>query len=197
MAANNSANVSFGKGVAGGYMWVAPAGTTLPADYTTTMSEVASGAYQNVGYLGEDGITISDSFDQTTAPDMNGDAVATAPGAVEKSFTVVPIEINKTALGLVYGDSNVTDAAGKLTAHDKGPVTESKVVVFDLVLKDDRPLRLVAPLCNLGELGDLTINYSELIGREVTMSVLKYSGGGTSDGDYWTWYTTSNESEEE
>lgn len=196
MAANNTANVSFGKGVAGGYMWVAPSGTTLPTDYTTQMSEVASGAYQNVGYLGEDGIVISDSFDQTTASDMNGDAVATAPGAVEKSFTVTPIEINKTALGLVYGDSNVTDATGKLTAHDKGPNTQTKVVVFDLLLKDDRPLRLVAPLCNLGELGDLTINFSELIGREVTMSVLKYTGAGTSSGDYWTWYTTSNETEE-
>lgn len=195
MAANNTANVSFGKGVAGGYMWVAPSGTTLPTDYTIKMSEVASGAYQNVGYLGEDGIVISDSFDQTTASDMNGNAVATAPGAVEKSFTVTPIEINKTALGLVYGDSNVTDATGKLTAHDKGPTTQTKVAVFDLLLKDDRPLRLVAPLCNLGELGDLTINFSELVGREVTMSVLKYTGEGTSSGDYWTWYTTSNETE--
>lgn len=196
MAANNTANVSFGKGVAGGYMWVAPSGTALPTDYTIKMSEVASGAYQNVGYLGEDGIVISDSFDQTTASDMNGNAVATAPGAVEKSFTVTPIEINKTALGLVYGDSNVTYATGKLTAHDKGPTTQTKVAVFDLLLKDDRPLRLVAPLCNLGELGDLTINFSELVGREVTMSVLKYTGGGTSSGDYWTWYTTSNETEE-
>lgn len=196
MTANNTANVSFGKGVAGGYMWVAPSGTTLPTDYSTPMSEVASNAYQNVGYLGEDGIVISDSFDQTTASDMNGDAVATAPGAVEKSFTVTPIEVNKTAIGLVFGDSNVTDATGKLTAHDKGPTTQTKVAVFDLLLKDDRPLRLVAPLCNLGELGDLTINFSELVGREVTMSVLKYTGAGTSSGDYWTWYTTSNETEE-
>lgn len=193
MAANNTANVSFGKGVAGGYMWVADAGTALPTDYSTAMSEVASGAYKNVGYLGEDGISISDSFDQSTATDMNGDAVATAPGAVEKSFTVTPIEINAVALGLVYGDDNVTDASGKLTAHDKGPTTQSKVAVFDLVLKDDRPLRLIAPLCNLGELGDLSINYSDLIGREVTMSVLKYSGNGASEGDYWTWYTTSND----
>ena len=45
----------------------------------------------------------------------------------------------------------------------------------------------------LGELGDMTVVYNELVGREVTMTVTK----GTTSGDYWTDYIDSTETEAE
>ena len=48
---NNVANVSSAKGVKGGYIFTAPAGTALPTDYRTALPE----AWKCLGYISEDG----------------------------------------------------------------------------------------------------------------------------------------------
>ena len=186
---NNAANVSTGKGVAGGYMFVAPLGSTLPTNNTTPLDA----AFLNMGYLGDDGITFADSADTETYQDMNGDTIETANGAVEKSFTVVFREIKKDTLAVINGSANVTDQTGLITAHDKGPSDEAHAVVFELLLKNGRKWRRVGESVKLGELGDMTVVYNELVGREVTMTVTK----GTTSGDYWTDYIDSTETEGE
>ena len=182
---NNTANVSTGKGVAGGYMFVAPAGSTLPTDNSTPLDA----AFLNVGYLGDDGISFSDSSSSDAFFDLNGDTIETSNGSIEKSFTVVLREIKKDSLALMHGSANVTDADGKLTAHDKGPNDATYAVVFELLLKNGRKWRRVGPQCKLGELGDMTVVYSDLVGREITMNVLK----DATSGDYWTDYYDSTE----
>ena len=182
---NNTQNVSVGKGVSGGYMFVAPAGTTLPADYTTTLDT----AYLNVGYLGDDGIVFSDSSSNDSFYDLNGDSIESSASEIEKTFTVTLREIKKDSLALIYGTANVTDAEGKLTVHDKGPNDASYVVVFELLLKNGRKWRRVVPNCKLGELGDMTVVSTELVGREITMSALK----DATSGDYYIDYYASTE----
>lgn len=184
---NNTSNVSVGKGVAGGYFFVAPAGTALPTDNSTALAA----AYLNIGYLGEDGISFSDSSDVTAFFDMNGDTVDSSNGSIEKSFTVTLIEIKKDSMALIYGAANVTDETGELTVHDKGPNDASYVAVFELLLKNGRKWRRIAPNCKLGELGDMTVNYSELVGREITMSALK----DATTGDYYIDFIDSTETE--
>ena len=184
---NNTSNVSVGKGVAGGYFFVAPAGTALPTDNSTALAET----YLNIGFLGEDGISFADSSDVTAFFDMNGDTVDSSNGSIEKSFTVTLIEIKKDSMALIYGSDNVADATGKLTVHDKGPNDASYVAVFELLLKNGRKWRRIAPNCKLGELGDMTVNYSELVGREITMSALK----DATTGDYYIDYIDSTETE--
>lgn len=186
---NNTSNVSVGKGVAGGYFFVAPAGTALPTDNSTALAET----YLNIGFLGEDGISFADSSDVTAFFDMNGDTVDSSNGSIEKSFTVTLIEIKKDSMALIYGSDNVADATGKLTVHDKGPNDASYVAVFELLLKNGRKWRRIAPNCKLGELGDMTVNYSELVGREITMSALK----DATTGDYYIDYIDSTETEAE
>lgn len=185
MASNNTENVSVGKGVEGGYMFIAPFGTTLPSNNTS----VLGGAFLNMGYLGDDGITFSDSSDSDSFYDLNGDTIATSAGSVEKTFTVVFREIKKDTLAVIYGDDNVVDEDGVITVHDKGQNDTAYAVVFELLLKDGRKWRRCAENVKLGELGDQTVVYSDLVGREVTMSVLK----GTESGDYWTDYIDSTE----
>lgn len=185
--ANNTANVSAGKGVSGGYFYAAPAGTALPTDNKTALAST----YLNIGFLGEDGVVFSDSSDVTSFFDMNGDTVDSSNGSIEKSFTVTPLEIKKDSLALLYGSANVTDAGGVLTAYDKGPNTAEYVVVFELLLKNGRKWRRIVPVCKLGELGDMTINYSELVGREVTMTALK----DATTGAYYIDYIDSTETE--
>ena len=186
---NNTANVSVGKGVQGGYMFVAPAGSTLPTDYETTLDA----AFLNVGYLGDDGIVFSDSSSNDSFYDLNGDSIESSASEIEKTFTVTLREIKKDSLALIYGTANVTDVSGKLTAHDKGPNDASYTVVFELLLKNGRKWRRVVPNCKLGELGDMTIVSTELVGREITMSALK----DATSGDYYTDFYASTETEGE
>lgn len=185
---NQTGNVSVGKGSAGAYAWIAPYGTELPSDNTT-----APGAgFKVLGFISEDGITFSDSFDSTTHNDMNGNAIATSAGAVEKTAAFTWVELKKSTLDLVYGSDNVTDENGKIEYTDKGPDQTLWSMVFDFVLGGSRKWRVVVPQCKLNELGDMTINYQELVGRESTMGVLydsKVNG-------YYKGYLDSTETEE-
>ena len=172
---NSTKNVSYGKFLSGGYFFLAPAGTALPTDNTTALDA----AFLNMGFLGDDGVNFSDSSSTETAYDANGDSIATSQGEIEKTFTVTFREIKKDSLAVLYGSANVTDADGKLTVHDKGPNDATYVGVFEIRLKDGRKWRRVVPQCQPGELGDQTIVYNDLVGRELTMAALLDSTSGS------------------
>ena len=144
-----------------------------------------------MGFLGDDGVNFSDSSSTETAYDANGDSIATSQGEIEKTFTVTFREIKKDSLAVLYGSANVTDAEGKLTVHDKGPNDATYVGVFEIRLKDGRKWRRVVPQCQPGELGDQTIVYNELVGRELTMAALLDS----TSGSYYIDYIDSTETE--
>lgn len=184
---NSTANVSYGKFLSGGYFFLAPSGTALPTDNTTPLDT----AFLNMGFLGDDGVNFSDSSSTETAYDANGDSIATSQGEIEKTFTVTFREIKKDSLAVLYGSANVTDADGKLTVHDKGPNSATYVGVFEIRLKDGRKWRRVVPQCQPGELGDQTIVYNELVGRELTMAALLDS----TSGSYYIDYIDSTETE--
>ena len=184
---NQTGNVSVGKGSEGAYAWVAPYGTELPTDNTATLNE----AFNVLGFISEDGVTFSDSFDSTTHSDMNGDTVASSAGAVEKTAAFMWIELKKTTLDLMYGAANVTDEGGVIEYTDKGPDQTLWSIVFDFVLGGSRKWRVVVPQCKLSELGDMVVNYQELIGRETTMGVLYDSAVG----GYYKGYLDSTETE--
>lgn len=189
-AANNTANVSTGKGIDGGYMFVAPVGTTLPSKVITEASQLDP-AFMNLGYLGDDGAVFADSSDSETYQDLNGDTIETSNGAVEKTATVTLREIKKDTLAFVRGKSNVTDENGLITAKDTGPSQDRWSVVWLFVLKNNRKWTRVAENTSLGELGDMTVVYNELIGRETTLNVAK----GNTTGTYYTDYFDSTETE--
>lgn len=178
--ANDTKNVSYGKFLSGGYFFLAPSGTALPTNNTTALNT----AFLNMGFLGDDGVNFSDSSSTETAYDANGDSIATSQGEIEKTFTVTFREIKKDSLAVLYGSANVTDAAGVLTVHDKGPNDATYVGVFEIRLKDGRRWRRVVPQCQPGELGDQTIVYNELVGRELTMAALLDSTSGSYYIDY-------------
>lgn len=178
------ANISVGKGVAGGYMFVAPAGTALPEDNKTELDA----AFVNMGYLGEDGISFSDSSSNDKFVDMNGDTIGTTAGEVEKSFTVKFNEVKKDSWAVIYGKENVTDSQGVLKVVDNGPTEEEHVAVFELLLKNGRKWRRIVPRMKLGETGDWSVVYSELVAREATFTALKDGANG-----YYVDYIDSTE----
>lgn len=191
---NNTANVSVGKGLEGGYCFIAPTTTSLPdslEDAFAVASSDEENGWRNMGYIGEDGISSSNSTDTESYADMNGDSVSTGQGTTEKTFTVKFLEIKNDVFQLLYGDDNSTDENGVITTHDKGQNSASYRVLFLLLLKDGRRQARLAGSASISEMGDETVSSTELMGYEVTMSVLK----DTSTGDYWTIWTESTETE--
>lgn len=186
---NNTENVSYGKFKSGGYFFLAPAGTELPTDNTSELNA----AFLNMGFLGDNGVSFSDSSSTNYGYDANGDTIATQSGEVQKTFTLTFREIMADNLKVLYGSANVTDASGTITVHDKGPNSETYRGVLEILLKDGRKWRRVIPQCNPGELGDMTIVYNELVGRPITMSALL----DADTGDYYTDYIDSTETEDE
>lgn len=172
---NNTANVSAGKGVKGGYIYSAPVGTALPTDIETKLDA----AFKVLGFISEDGITISVEEDSSDLVDMNGDVMDSTYSNRAETLAFTLAEIKAGTFKQEHGSLNVTDENGLITIKHNGDNHESNSYVFELLLKDGRRWRMVVPNAKLSELGDLTISSSELCQREITLKCAVDTAGNT------------------
>ena len=173
---NNTANVSVGKGKVGGYCFTAPAGTSLPSDASTALA----GAYVNLGYISEDGLTNSISTDSSEIKDWNGDTILTVISSRTETFQFTLVETKVDVLKEVFGASNVTEAGGKVTVKSNNSAYPIKPYVFEVVLTGNRIERIVLPAGQITELGDMSYQAGEAIGYEITVTGTPDSSGNTS-----------------
>ena len=157
---NETKNVSSTKGVKGGYIFVAPAGTTLPTDIKTNLAE----AFLNLGFISEDGYTESEETDANELKDMNGDLMDSATTSRVESAKLTLAEIKAQTLKVMYGAENVTDLDGVITVEHNGNKDEAWSIV---------------PSAKLSELDDLKLAVSEIAGRQITLKYLVDSDGNT------------------
>lgn len=174
----SSANVTFSKPGSGtsrsGYIWVAPAGTTVPTDAT---SDLVS-AFMGLGYISEDGLTEPASLE--AGDDIiaaGGDTVATGDPTFSKTWTGTCIEaLNENLLKVAYGSDNVTvkaastTAAGSITINEKSRELTHYVIVVDELLKDKRRRRSVMADATFLITGDITHSHSSLMNYEFTIT---------------------------
>ena len=179
MSTNNKKNVSVVKGVAGGYFWSAPSGTTVPTDIKTALPE----AFVNAGYISKDGIKSTIKTDSTDITDMNGDTVDSETSSRKETFDITFMEIAKNALSEIYGADNVTDAAGIITVKHNGDEPAERVGVMELVMKNGRRWRRVLPSYKRTDTGDESVGGGEASGRQITITAL-VDESGTSVYDY-------------
>lgn len=172
---NNTANVSAGKGIKGGYIFSAPVGTALPTDIETKLDA----AFKVLGFISEDGITISVEEDSSDLVDMNGDVMDSTYSNRSETLAFTLAEIKAGTFKQEHGSLNVTDENGLITIKHNGDNHESNSYVFELLLKDGRRWRMVVPNAKLSELGDLTISSSELCQREITLKCAVDTAGNT------------------
>ena len=173
--ANSTDNVSSTKGVRGGYIFVAPVGTTLPTDYSTALPT----AYKCLGFISEDGYVETVDSDSEDLVDMNGDLMDSPQTSRVESAQLTLAEIKAMTLKLMYGDENVTDKAGVITVKHNGNSNGTWAVVLDLLLKNNRKRRKVVPLFQCSELDDLTLAVGELAARALTAKYLTDGDGNT------------------
>ena len=170
---NQTKNVAVAKGVAGGYYYEAPIGSTLPTDFETELDP----AFKLLGYISEDGITESTDEDTTDINDMNGDMVLSEQATHTKTFGNTMIETKAGVLKEYFGDDCVTDEDGMITVAEKSGMRVNKAYVYDLALQNGRRERIVVPNGKVTEVGEITYASGEALGYETTTTAFPDDDG--------------------
>ena len=168
--------VSTGQPKVAGAVYRAPKGTTLPTDASSSLS----GAFLDMGYISEDGVTNSNSPDTENIKAWGGQTVLVVVNEKNDSFQLTFLEsLNPNVLESVYGANNVTlDAInGTISIVANAEQLEEAVYVIDMVMKGGALRRIVIPAGQLSELGDIVYKDDEAVGYDVTLQCLPDSSG--------------------
>ena len=170
-------NVSAGKPAAGGAVYRAPLGTTLPTDATTALDA----AFVALGFCSDDGLTNSNTPETDTVKAWGGKHVLPLLNGKTDTFQCKLIEVlNPDVLKAVYGDDNVTGTlATGISIGAGADEPEESVWVFDMVMRDDAVKRIVLPDASITELGDIVYKDDEAVGYEITLTAMPGDDGKT------------------
>ncbi len=180
----DTSNVGIGKGREGGYAVVAPKGTdpTQFEDMTKTLKELletVTGA-ESLGYVSEDGVTLSAEVDSEDFSDWGGDVIASPITSFSESASMTFQETRESVLKVVFGDDNVTtNGATTVVRHNKN-FNGAHLYVFDCVVSDTKVVRTIIPAGVITERDDIEYNNSALVGYTPTIKCIAYAG---YDGD--------------
>lgn len=192
----STANVLVGAPdrVTGAVMY-APLGTALP----TTPIIAPNVAFKDLGYISEDGVSLSQASSWEKIRDWGGDQVRTFQSDFTVSLSFEFLETNDDALAAMYGAANVTVTAagastGKYTAvklnSTEAPAASWLFNMADSTLVNlPRTYRIVVPIGQITERGDLSYTKNGAITYPVTLEAYPDASGNSaylyrSDGDY-------------
>lgn len=168
-------NVSVGKPKIGGAIFRAPLGTALP----TTADATLNSAFEEMGYVSEDGVTNSNSPESDTVKAWGGDVVLTLMEGREDTFQFTLIEAkNIEVLKAVFGNDNVSGSlSAGIVIQNTNDDLEDCSWVIDMILRDNTVKRVVIPDGKVSEVGDITYSDSDAIGYEITLSAMPDEDG--------------------
>lgn len=174
---NNAQNVSVAKPKVGGAIFVAPLGTALPTDATTALNA----AFENVGYISEDGVVNTNSPDTDTIKEWGGASVGKIDNGKDDTWQFTMIEaLNPTALKLVYGADNVSGTlANGITVKANSNEQADVSLVIDMILKGGALKRVVLPSAGVSEVGEVTYAATSAIGYQTTLLATPDESGNT------------------
>lgn len=172
----NQANVSTGKPKTAGAVYRAPIGTTLPTDASTALAA----AFEDMGYISEDGVTNTNSPESDKIKDWGGQTVLVVTSEKPDTFKLKFLEsLNANVLESVYGEDNVTvnSQSGTIAVVANAAALDEYVYVIDMVMRGGALKRIVIPNGALSELGDIVYKADEAIGYDVTLEALPDTSG--------------------
>lgn len=174
---NLANNVTAGKPAVGGAISVAPLGTEIPVDATSTLNV----AFKPLGYVSEDGTSNENSPESDAIKAWGGDTVLTVQSEKSDTFSYTLIEaLNVDVLKEVYGDSNVTgdiDTGIKITANSKE--LPEHIIVIEMIMRGSVLKRIVIPNGKIIEIGEIVYKDDEAVGYELTVQAFPDSKGNT------------------
>lgn len=175
--ATNVSNVSASKPKIGGAISIAPVGTDLPTNATSTLAE----DYKSLGYVSEDGVTNSNSPSSESVKAWGGDTVLNLQTEKPDDFSFTLIEVlNPEVLKLIYGDDNVTgDLSTGITITANADDAVEHVIVVDMIMRGEVLKRVVLPHAKVTAVEDITYSDSAAVGYGTTVSAMPDSTGTT------------------
>lgn len=178
----NTQNVSTGKPNVGGALWIAPLGSKLP----TTATEDLDKAFEDAGFISEDGLTNSNSPESEAIKAWGGVDVCAVHKSKDDTFQFTLLEgTNTTPLKLVYGKANVSgEISTGITIKANNNAQDEVIAVFDMILKGGVVKRIVIPDAFVSEVGDITYKDDEAIGYETTLKCLAADDEGNTHFEY-------------
>lgn len=154
-------------------VWVAPKGTTFPAD----PSEDPGNDFDLIGYLdGSAGVVKSMDEDNDKLKAWGGATIDSVNTFNGESFAFTAIEDNDVVWGVVYAGSDApTTATGVTTRVAKVPKRGEQAWLIRLSRSDGTKKDYQVPLGVARPSGDVTENETDLGGTEITVDVLSNS----------------------
>lgn len=172
-----ASNVSTGKPAVVGAISVAPLGTKLP----TTASEQLDEAFENLGYISDDGLTNTNSLSSDSIQAWGGDTVLTVGSSKEDQWKFALLEVmNPSVLKLIYGENNVTgDLKTGITIKSNSTPLSPHTFVVDLLLSQNAMKRIVIPNATVTATDDISYKDKSAITYGTTISAVPDEAGNT------------------
>lgn len=173
----SATNVTAGKPAIGGAVYRAPLGTSLPTSASTSLG----GAFVDMGYVSEDGVTNSNTIESDDIKAWGGDTVLSLQTDKTDTFQMTLIEsMNENVLKAVYGNTNVTGtfATGLAVKANATEQIEASWVI-DMICRGNAKHRIVIPNAKITEIGDITYTDGDAVGFEITLTAVPDGTGNT------------------
>lgn len=153
-----------------GTVYLAPLGTALPTDVTTSLNA----AFQSVGFISEDALTESMSITtERLRAWQRPVGIRTLTTEVEWTFEFMMLETSPLVLDLYYGLDDGTSVAGGVatTSINAFPQSVQRAMVIDI--EDGNVLtRYAIPVVEIGDREEVNHNLSEGTIWGVTANVM-------------------------
>lgn len=168
--AQNSDNIAIVRPVVNGAAWVGGEDATVP----TSASEQLQGM-SSLGWLDENGISMSVNRETTDLVGFGGDTALTLTTSHDVEFTFKPMEWNEVVAKEMFGADNVTEGAASVKINsDELPIRK---YVFDMRGRGNTLIRVVVPNCQLTSFGEFPFKHNEPMAAEFTLKALPDADG--------------------
>ena len=176
MATMDKNEVGVGAALATGAIWVAPKGTSLPTDATTSLP----GTWKLLGFTSDAGVQISESSSNNAIRAWEGRTeVYNVRTEYTESIAFMPIQCNADVAKVIWGDSAVTvPSTGKLTVKHHGKTLEPVCITIETVPRDNIVKRYCGTF-QLVERGQQTMDGTQVDGRTLTFNAIADEYGYT------------------
>lgn len=175
MATMDVSQVGIGSADVSGAIFVAPKGTTLPTDATTSLG----GTFTLLGFTSDAGVTISESMNNTDLKAWEGRTAIHAVTEYTESVSFMPIQCNADVAKLMWGAGAVTVGAnGAITTKHHGNTLEPVCIVIETTPRTGIVKRYCGTF-QLTERGEHVMDGTQVEGRQLTFEAVADSDGYT------------------
>lgn len=194
---NDKSNITIGLPKEGGAVFFAPAGTTLP---TSADAELDS-AFVNLGYVTEDGVTVSTEEEGDDIKAWGPETVGRSHTGYGKTVSLALMETSRAAvLQFCYGAANVTvNGDGSMAWDDTGEPLPRGVLVVDTIQNNGSTSprvkrQIFGDAQFVDRSGDHTYNNSDPLSFPVSIKAYKFTPAGSTKKTYCRTYLSAAQS---